>query len=66
MKLRINGQEQELPARLTVLELLEHMQIDPDGVAIAVNLQVVPRGEHATRVLVPGERVELVRAVGGG
>jgi len=66
MKLKINGQEQELPARLTVLELLEHMQIDPDGVAIAVNLQVVPRGEQATRVLNPGERVELVRAVGGG
>ncbi len=66
MTLTINGQDQELPGGLTVLELLEHMQLDPDGVAIAVNLEVVPRGEHSTRVLTAGERVELVRAVGGG
>jgi len=36
------------------------------GVAVAVEAVVVPRGEWESRALVPGERVEVLRAIGGG
>ncbi len=62
----MNGQVEELPDGLSVRSLLEHLGLDPDGVAVALNLEVVPRGEHRTRMLQQDDRVELVRAVGGG
>ncbi|WP_125773708.1 sulfur carrier protein ThiS [Antribacter gilvus] len=38
----------------------------PQGVAVAVNDAVVPRGAWTSTVLSPGDRVELVTAVQGG
>ena len=35
-------------------------------VAVEVNLEIVPRSRHATRVLGEGDRVEIVHAIGGG
>ena len=35
-------------------------------VAVEVNLEIVPRSQHATRVLREGDRVEIVHAIGGG
>jgi sulfur carrier protein len=33
---------------------------------VAINTEVVPRGQHATHALRPGDRVEIIQAVGGG
>ncbi|WP_265520703.1 sulfur carrier protein ThiS [Oerskovia flava] len=38
----------------------------PQGVAVAVNDAVLPRGAWATTTLAPGDRVEVVTAVQGG
>jgi sulfur carrier protein len=35
-------------------------------VAVAVNREVVPRSAFPARRLVPGDRVEILEAVGGG
>ena len=66
MTLLVNGEQTELPDGLTVSQLVQRLELNPDGVAVALNLEVVPRGEHGSRVLAAGDRVELVRAVGGG
>jgi sulfur carrier protein len=52
----------------TVAELLERRLGDtrPHGVAVAVNEEVVPRGEWASWQLVDGDVVEVVTAVQGG
>ena len=46
--------------------VLEVWHVQSNQVAVAVNLEVVPRALHATTALKDGDRVELVRAVGGG
>ena len=66
MRVQVNGEEQQLPDTTTVGQLLDRLGMNPDGVAVAVNLEVVPRGRHAEHVLVEHDQVELVRAVGGG
>lgn len=66
MKVRVNGQERELPDGTTVAELLVELGMGPVGVAVAVDRKVVPRGEHASRALEAGSEVEVIRAVGGG
>jgi thiamine biosynthesis protein ThiS len=62
----INGEPRQLLAPTTVAALLESLELDPVGVAVAVNLKVLPRAEHQHRTLSAGDRVDVIRAVGGG
>ncbi|MFZ5481375.1 MAG: sulfur carrier protein ThiS [Myxococcota bacterium] len=62
--MRVNGEER--PAAATVAALLAELEAPPEGVAVAVNGEVVPRREWATRALSDEDRVEVIRAVGGG
>lgn len=66
MKIRVNGRERHVEADCTVARLLSELGVPADGVAVAVDREVVPRGQHAERVLTEGAQVELLRAVGGG
>ncbi|MCR1784204.1 sulfur carrier protein ThiS [Nocardioides carbamazepini] len=52
----------------TVADLLATRLGDPrpHGVAVAVNEEVVPRGDWPARPLVEGDVVEIVTAVQGG
>lgn len=64
----VNGHPQPLGGAQTVALLLERLDVGARarGVAVAVGGEVVPRREWPTRGLVPGDRVEVVRAVQGG
>lgn len=66
MKVEVNGDLRELPDETTVAELLRELELDRDGIAVAVDGQVVPRTRHADTPLADGARVEVIRAVGGG
>ena len=66
MKARVNGADRELAEGTTVAALLAELGLNVDGVAVAINLDVVPRGQHAERAIADGDRVEIIRAVGGG
>ena len=67
IEVRINGQYRTLPEGSTVRSLLEDLGIaDRDGTAVAVNMEVIPRGAHISTALHAGDRIEIVQAVGGG
>jgi sulfur carrier protein len=66
MQIILNGEPRELAPDTTVAALLEHLGLAGRRVAVEVNLDIVPRGEHARRVLAAGDRVEVVHAIGGG
>lgn len=66
LPLRVNGVPAEAQPGETVLALLQRLGLHREGVAVAVNMQVVPRGQHASRQLEAGDRVEVIQAVGGG
>jgi sulfur carrier protein len=68
MKLIVNGKEVETAPGLSVEELLEqHLESDKlDGIAIAVNGEVVPKGSWSERTLQVDDRLEIIRAVQGG
>jgi thiamine biosynthesis protein ThiS len=66
MTVLINGQERELPGPVTVAELLGELKLPPRGVAVEVNLEIVPRSRHAEHRLAEGDRLEIVTLVGGG
>lgn len=66
MKLTINGSERDVPDGLTVRALVEHLGLGDGPVAVEQNREIVPRAEHAARVLSEGDSVEIVHFVGGG
>ena len=64
----LNGRDVELADDATVADAALVAGIDPArrGIAIALDGEVVPRGELATTRLAAGQRVEVVEAIGGG
>lgn len=68
MNVRLNGDTAELRAEATVADAVEASGLEAAarGVAVAVDGEVVPRGEWTERRLNEGESVEVVRAVQGG
>jgi sulfur carrier protein len=64
----VNGQRHQLPTSGNLVHLLRQLGIDPDaqGVAVAVNDEVIRRPDWVGRRLAPGDHVEVVRAVQGG
>ena len=62
----INGETKEVPTGLGVTELLLHLGLPVDRVAIERNLEVLPRSKWVATVVQPGDRIEIVHLVGGG
>jgi sulfur carrier protein len=67
MKVIVNGNETELPQGATVAALIDRLDVPGGrGVAVAVDAEVVPRGEWERRALGEGDHVEVLRAIQGG
>jgi sulfur carrier protein len=66
-RVTINGEPRDLHERATV-EAVVRVAGAPDGrgVAVALDGEVVPRGEWATTELRDGQQIEVVAAVQGG
>ena len=66
MQILLNGLSQEFESGITVLSLLDRAGFTERRVAVEVNREIVPKSEHAVRVLRDGDLVEIVHALGGG
>ena len=66
MNVLVNGKPTELEAGATVAAVLESLELPDRGVAVAVDAEVVPRGEWSTRTVPDGARVEVLTAIQGG
>jgi sulfur carrier protein len=64
----VNGQPTDARAGATITELLEQLGVEPSarGVAVAVDGEVVPRGDWPDRAVPDGARVEALTAMQGG
>ena len=64
----LNGERRELPAEATVETAVQLSGAPEDGrgVAVAVDGEVVPRGEWGTTEVRDGQQVEVLHAVQGG
>jgi sulfur carrier protein len=66
MRVLVNGTPTELAGGATVASILETLDVPDRGVAVAVDAEVVPRGEWPAHELNEGARVEVLRAIQGG
>jgi len=66
MKLTINGEEKEFSSDLTLLEVLEALNLTEKVMAAAVNMNIVKKDEWKSHQLCDGDKLELLDFVGGG
>lgn len=64
--LTVNGETLTAPGPMSVLEFLQHRKIEAAAIAVAHNGNVLHRSEYPTVVVRDGDRLEIVRMVGGG
>lgn len=66
MHIQLNGEPYELPDGESVADLLQRLELTGRRLAVELNRDIVSRSRHAATVLVEGDHVEVVHAIGGG
>ncbi|MGH7375187.1 MAG: sulfur carrier protein ThiS [Candidatus Rokuibacteriota bacterium] len=66
MTVTVNGKSMELPAGLTIEDLLVRLRVRREFTAVALNREVAQRSLYAETELQEGDKVEIVHPMGGG
>ena len=66
MVVSVNGKSVELPEGLSIDGLLEHLKVQREYTAVALNREITPKASYADTYLKDGDKVEVVRPMGGG
>ena len=66
MKVTVNGESMEIEAGLTIDGLLDLLKIKREFTAVAVNREITPKSDYGSVKLGEGDKVEIVRPMGGG
>lgn len=68
LQITLNGQAREFPmvAGAPVSELLLHLELKGDRIAVEQNGTILPRALWAVTTVADGDRFEIVHFVGGG
>jgi sulfur carrier protein len=64
--IRVNGQNRLLEDRKSILELLRMLEIPCRGVIVEKNRRIVDKSLIDRVILKDGDKVEIIRIVGGG
>jgi sulfur carrier protein len=66
VKISVNGKAMDVEPGLTVEGLLALLNVKREFTAVAVNREVTPKSSYGTVKLSEGDKVEIVRPMGGG
>jgi len=66
MEIILNGETRDVPDGLTADGLVALLGLTGRRYAMEVNGELLPKSTHAAHLLAPGDRIEIVQAVGGG
>lgn len=66
MEIILNAQPFVLEADSNCSQLIKKLRLGPTRLAIEINGKIIPKSKHGTTFLKLGDRVEIVKAVGGG
>lgn len=66
IRVRLNGEDRELAAGLTVADLLNELGLHPRTVVVEHNREILQRDQLNNARVEAGDTLELVHFVGGG
>lgn len=61
-----NGNRYDIPEQQTVLEFTAQLGLTEKRFAVEINRKMIPQGRYHETLLQPGDKVEIVQAIGGG
>ena len=66
MQIRLNGKDYSLTEPVSIVDLLQQLDLTGKRLAVEVNEHIIPKSRHATTLLKENDCVEIVHAIGGG
>ena len=66
IQVRLNGKDREIESDLTVMDLLESLELNPHMVVVELNREILSRDVIGHVRVEDGDQVEVVHFVGGG
>jgi thiamine biosynthesis protein ThiS len=66
MNITLNGDSRDVPDNLSASELLLSLGLADKRLALEVNQAIIPRSTFGSHAIKPGDKVEIVHAIGGG
>ena len=66
MKIEVNNKVYEISEGYTLTDLLEVLELQPLGIAFAINNKVIKKTDWDDFVLMEGMKVTVIKAVCGG
>ncbi|MDP6443033.1 MAG: sulfur carrier protein ThiS [Pirellulaceae bacterium] len=66
MQVHLNGQSESIEEAESLADLLARLNLADAPIAVEVNMELIPREDHAQHILRDGDELEVVKFVGGG
>ena len=66
MNLFVNGENVKLPDNANIKDLIEHLGCQDQRIALEVNETIIPKSTHEQFLLSDNDKIEIIKAVGGG
>ncbi|MBC3910721.1 sulfur carrier protein ThiS [Undibacterium umbellatum] len=65
LEIQLNGEARQLSSEL-LADLIAELNLSQQAIAVAVNRQIIPRSQWEGYQLHGDDKVDVVRAIGGG
>ena len=66
IKILLNGESREVPKDLSIKELFKFLELSEKHCAVEINKEIIFKTNWDKRLLINEDKVEIVRAIGGG
>mgnify|MGYP006236200745 FL=1 len=66
MKIFVNGTPTEIPLDLNIYMLLDELGVQKTHIAIEINENIIFKTDWESTKLEEGDKIEIVKAIGGG
>lgn len=66
MKITVNGKELSVNPDTRLNALLEELKIEEQGMAVELNMEVVPKSRYKETLIKNNDTLEIIRMTGGG
>lgn len=66
MNITLNGEKKQVPDSITVVGLLEFLNIQHQRVAVELNMEIVKKDKYNATWIREGDSLEVVSFMGGG
>jgi thiamine biosynthesis protein ThiS len=66
IEVKINGEAKQIPADINLAELLKHLELPSDRLAVELNQEVIRRMNWENIKVKSADKIEIVHFVGGG